>query len=259
MNHTLQIPSKATTIDEVLEQLDEIINQSVSRGDYLCLFAFVYRETTAQIKNAILAGRFENPKRMERLDIIFAGFYIDAYYNFYNNNDLSDSWQYAFRLAKNKLAAIQHILIGMNTHINLDLSVAAAHVSQGIEIISLKNDFMTINQILSELIDRMQDALSKISFPMKIIDFIGLRNDERIIDFSIKIARDFAWLNAMELALLEKSNQNSRINEIDLKVVEISKRITNPPGSVLRMALKIISFFETKNSAKILEKLQSHT
>jgi hypothetical protein len=256
MDQTLPNPAKATSIDQVLEQLDEIIDRSVSEGDYLCLFAYVYRETTAEIKKSILAGRFENPDRMEKMDIIFASFYINAYYNYYNNKNLSDSWKYAFELSDYKLAAMQHILVGMNTHINLDLAIAAACVSKGTQIITLKNDFMTINQILAELIDRIQDSLSKISFPMKFIDFLGRRNDEKMINFSIKIARDFAWLNALELALVDEAQQKTRIREIDQRVVEISKLITNPPGRALKFLMKFISVLETKNAGKILNKLR---
>jgi hypothetical protein len=63
-----------------------------------------------------------------------------------------------------KLAFVQHILLGMNAHINLDLAVAASIVSPGNAIIKLKSDFMIVNQILAELTNKIQKRLGRVSF-----------------------------------------------------------------------------------------------
>src|SRR3712207_8653052 len=47
---------------------------------------------------------------------------------------------------------VQHLILGMNAHINLDLGVAAATVAPTPEELqSLKPDFMTINALLGRL------------------------------------------------------------------------------------------------------------
>jgi len=256
MNEPLPSRSMPKTIDEVLHRLDEIIQESIQEKTYLCLFAYVYRETTAEVKKAIECGRFEDPERMEKMDVIFANLYIYAYENYKNKLEVSKCWDHTFNAQRKRLAVMQHVMLGMNAHINHDLSVAAAQVANGEQIISLKNDFMIINDILSELIDRIQDSLGRISVPMKIIDIVGRRYDEKIINFSIRKARDFAWLNAMELALLKNEFLETRKKQIDLRVMEFSRMIMRPPGRPLRMMLKVISFFETKNPDKIIKKLQ---
>jgi len=248
------IPSKS--IDEVLIQLDDIIDQSIRENSYLCTFAYVYRRTTFEIKHAIENGRFENAGRMVRLDVIFANLFIDAYYNYQQSKKTTKSWEFTFRSSGEKLAIVQHILLGMNTHINFDLSVAAAAVSDGSEIIYLKNDFMVINQILADLTDKMQQSLNNVSFAMKLLDIFMFRNDEKIINFSIRKARDFAWLNAMELALLNKESRESRTIEIDKRVVQLSEMIKKPPGKVLRFILKVISILENNDKRKIIEKMR---
>ncbi len=246
----------AKTIDEVLLQLDEIIQQSVEENNFLCTFAYVYRRTTAEVKKAIESGRFDDPVLMEKLDVTFANLYIEAYHKFRNAVNPSKSWQFAFESGENNLAIIQHILLGMNAHINLDLSVAAASITRGEEIIQLKNDFMTINQILAELTQTIQRGLGKASIMMKLLDLFGFRSDEKIINFSIKKARDFAWINALELALLHESARNVRIEEIDKRVVELSKLIKNPPGKFLSVVLKVISWFEVSDKKKLIDKMQ---
>lgn len=246
---------QAKTIDAVLGQLDQIISDTTAANNYLFLFAHVYRETTQKVKEAIDAGRFENGKRMEKMDVFFANLYIQAYHDFQANKSIPKSWAFAFNVQSEKLSLIQHVLLGMNAHINLDLAVAAANTVQGKEIIYLKKDFMTINEILAELTNAMQKNLGKVSFMLKILDIFGFRSDEKIINFSIKKARDFAWINALELALVDGKLKHSRINEIDKRVLELSKMIKAPPGKFLSSILKIISMFESKNLLKIKHKL----
>ena len=89
---------------------------------------------------------------------------------------------------------------------------------------------------------------------MKILDIMGFRSDEKIINFSIKKARDFAWLNAMELALLHDSALERRKNEIDLRVIEIAKLIKNPPGRVINFVLRCIRSAEPRNPQILMQR-----
>ena len=246
----------AKSIDEVLERLDNIIDKTVDLNNFLCAFAFVYRRTTYEVKIAIEAGRFEDAKRMEKMDVVFANLYLKAFYHFQCSKSLSKSWKFAFQLKEDRITLVQHILLGMNAHINLDLSIAASEVSIGRNIMDLKKDFMVINDILAELTNSMQKNLSRVSFLMRLLDFFGFRTDEKIINFSIKKAREFAWLNAMELSLIEGSEQITRISEIDTDVLELSKKIKTPPGKFLNFVLRFISFFEVRNPKKIIDKMR---
>lgn len=255
-NKSIRGYTEATTIDEVLNQLDHIIEQTIDQESYLCAFAYVYRRTTHEVKKAIETGRFEDPERMEQLDVVFANLYIKAFFSYHYSFKTCESWTYAFKAEKEKLAIIQHILLGMNAHINLDLAVAAATITDGTQIIALKNDFMVINQILAELTNTMQKGLGKASFMMKLLDFFGFRSDEKIINFSIRKARDFAWINAMELALLPAKERKMRMLEIDKRVVQISKIIKDPPGKLLPVLLKIISLFESSQIDKVIDKMR---
>ena len=251
------LKSKAKTIDEVIENLDLIIKQSINHNNYLGIFAYVYQRTTIEIKDGITTGRFQNPQRMEKFDVTFANLYIEAYQNFKNGIAVSNSWAYAFDSKDDSLALIQHILLGMNAHINLDLAVAAVKVTTGKEILNLKSDFMIVNQILAQLTNTIQQGLGKASFIMKLLDLFGFRKDEKIINFSIKKARDFAWINALELAFLDKDDRKHRIEEIDIRVLELSKMIKHPPGRFLSVVLKLISRFEKKDIGKLIEKIRN--
>lgn len=250
-------PALPVNIDQVLDRLDDIIERSVKANNFVCVFAFVYWETTLEIKNAIDAGEFEDPQRMERMDVIFANLFIKAFDDHQAGNTTPKAWQFAFTAANEKLSLVQHSLLGMNAHINLDLSISAAEAAKEGNILDLKNDFMSVNSILADLVNPMQRGLGKVSLMMKLLDVFGFRQDEKIIDFSIKKARDFSWLNAVELSLMNDKTKKKRIDEIDLRVLELSKIIKQPPGRLVRGILKFISLFEPANPAKIISKMRN--
>ena len=120
----MAIPAK--TIDEVLSELDLIIDSTLVENNHLGIFAYVYRRTTAQIKQAIIERQFEDNERMERLDVAFANLYLTAYQRYTANLSCSESWKMAFDAKNDNISILQHIILGMNAHINLDLGIATA-------------------------------------------------------------------------------------------------------------------------------------
>jgi len=112
------------TIEEVLVKLDEIIAWSIENKSPIGYFASTYRITTAQVLKYVQQKKFEDNQRMTALDVAFAERYLDAWENYKNNRKCTNSWYIAFEAAKNKkLLILQHIFLGMNAHINLDLGL----------------------------------------------------------------------------------------------------------------------------------------
>ena len=96
---------------------------------------------------------------------------------------------------------MQHLLVGMNAHINLDLGIAAATVAPTpAELQALWPDFKTINQVLSRLVKVVEDELGEISPRLQRIEDFAPALEDRLFDFGIDVARDFAWALAQELA-----------------------------------------------------------
>ncbi len=85
---------------------------------------------TLEVKEGIQASFSDDGPRMERLDVEFADRYLDAFYAYRDGRPLTKSWQVTFEAAENKnLLILQHLLLGMNAHINLDLGIATAKIS----------------------------------------------------------------------------------------------------------------------------------
>lgn len=245
-----------TTIDEVLQQLDTIIEETVNENNYLGIFAFVYRRTTAQVKVAVENKRFEDNPGMESFDVTFARFYIDAYNDYKKGLPISNSWKIAFDAGKERLTIIQHLLLGMNAHINLDLGQTAAKMVPGKQIQGIKDDFMEINEVLKSLTDEMQKRLGKVSPLMFLLDWLGKRSDELIANFSMVKAREQAWRLAEDIALLETDQEKiERIKEADQNVAAFGSLIIDPPGKLLNVVMNFIGSFEEKNVKTIVDKL----
>lgn len=244
-----------TSIDEVLAALDVVIARSMETGSRLGYFAAMYRKVTAKVKEGVGTGFFDNPERMERLDSIFANRYLDALHRFESGEKPTRSWALTFDAAREtRPVIVQHLLMGVNAHINLDLGIAAAAVSPGTALPSLRRDFDRVNEILALQINATEDTLSEVSPLIGVLDWIGGRNEEELIRFSIEIARTDAWRFATELAPLAVDDWGGPIGARDTRVAHLARVVLNP-GLVLEAGLLLIRSVESNDVRRVISAL----
>ncbi|WP_299261149.1 DUF5995 family protein [uncultured Aquimarina sp.] len=244
------------TINEVIASLDDIILKSETNNDPLGYFAALYRRVTLKVKEGIENNFFDDGPRMEKLDVIFASRYLDAYFEYQENKPVTDSWKIAFDVSKDYWPIVlQHLLIGMNAHINLDLGIAAAEVSKGKNIEDLKGDFDKINEILSYLVTEVENDLANIWPTLKKILKFTRNVDNFLVDFSMELARDGAWKFAKEVAAIPNDQLKFLIEQRDQKVAQKALIITNP-GFIAGVILGVVRIGERGSiSVKIQELL----
>jgi hypothetical protein len=244
------------TIDDVIEVLESIIEESTANQSTLGYFAVLYQKVTIRVKEDIAAGVFDDGPRMEKLDVIFAKRYIDAYFAWKNNKPISKSWETAFTQSENsQLLVIQHLLLGMNAHINLDLGIAAAETAAGKSMATLEDDFKRINEILASLVDEVQEGLSSIwPFLRKILRLLN-KVDNYIVAWSMKIARNGAWKFALKMANVLSGQKASEINVRDQKIATKTKIITQP-GIWVQSLFWIIRMSERGSVTEKIAKLK---
>jgi hypothetical protein len=246
----------ATTIDEVLVILDSIIEESKIHNNPLGYFAALYYKVTYQVKLGIERKEFDDNRRMEELDVIFANRYINAYYAFQVQKEVTKSWEFAFKLAQTKqITVLQHLLVGMNAHINLDLGIAAARVCQGQEIASLQHDFNKINQILSSLVEEVENDIASIWPLLKKILKWTAKVDDLMVDFSMKLARDGAWRFALRLHGTAVDEVDQVIQQRDTKVVKKAS-IVNSSNFIIRIIFRTIYRGEKGTVAEKISRMQ---
>jgi Family of unknown function (DUF5995) len=146
------------TIEAVLETLDTIIARALEEGSRVSYFAAV-REVTAKMAEGIATGFFDDGERMQRLDVTFADRYLSALSRYQPGGMATKSWELALpATAASRSIILQHLLVGINAHINLDLGIAAAETAPGQALSGLRRDFDRINEIIASLMRKSSPA-----------------------------------------------------------------------------------------------------
>ena len=218
------------TIDDALARMDSNLDRAIETGDARGYFTAVYRGVTARVRDGIAAGEFEDNERMERLDVRFARYWLDAYAAWDRSEPTSQSWARAFTAAKRGGTVMQHLVLGINAHINLDLAVAAAAVAPGAELEALKADFDKINDVLGELVNEMQAQMDEVVPVAGLLDVLAAGIDEALVGFSLVVARDKAWEFAARLA--SAGSPEAMVHERDALVARYAESIAQPPAVV---------------------------
>lgn len=245
----------AETIEEVIGHLHNIIERARLNRSRKGFFAVLYRHVTVRVREGIDAGRFEDPHRMERLAVNFANRYLEAETAYYRDEPTSQCWSAAFEACSWWMPLVlQHLLLGMNAHINLDLGIAAAQTCPGKTLQDLKPDFDEINVILGEMLDEVQARVGRISPWLEILDAVGGRSDEVVSNFCLRAARDDAWDFAQTLTRQEGDHLEAVIQRVDRATAMRARRILYP-GLLVTPAMLVIRLRESSDVVYVLETL----
>jgi len=194
-------PPAMTTIDDVLVQLNFIIDTARRRGSADGYFAALYRRVTETVKIRIAQGAFADGPRMARFDVAFASRYVGAWHQHERGETPTSAWAVALSCGTSFWPVVmQHLLLGMNAHINLDLGIVAAEISPGASIQDLKRDFDAINQLLADLVGDVTNRMGTIWPGVRLLVKAGGGLDEELVNFSLSRAREAAWDVATTLA-----------------------------------------------------------
>lgn len=246
---------RAANISEVLDCLDEITADS-SLSPTNRLFPALYRRVTFAIQQGIIAGKFDDGPRMDVLDTRFANRYLVALSRWRQGQAPSASWQVAFDAgAEGGGVLLQHVLLGMNAHINLDLGVAAASLANNGDISSLRRDFDRVNGILVRMIDDVEAIFDDVSPVLAGIDHISGHLDETIAGFSIRKARAAAWQVASHLAPLSLAERRLAISTLDSTVAALGRRVWEP-GALVGAALWVVHRTESHDIESVIARLR---
>lgn len=243
------------TIDDVIRALDGIIDWAWTEKSRLGYFAALYRRVTRAVREGIERGQFQNGPLVEQLDVNFAGRYLQAFAQMRSGGQPTRSWQLAFRAASRWYPiVVQHLLAGINAHINLDLGIAAAVTAPGEQLPGLQPDFNQINAVLAGLVSAVEKEISEVSPLIGLLEKMSLQTDTTIINFSLDKAREFAWSNAVQMAYKSGDELQSAIQKLDGEVELFGRPLVSPP-LLIKIQLFPIRIFESSNVRRVLDVL----
>ena len=215
--------------DEVLERLTGIVDRRAAEQDRLGYFTAMYLAVTETVRERAAAGRFEDAARMEQFVASFALRYLRAHDAWRAGEVCPRSWRAAFDATRKRRPVIlQHLLLGINAHINLDLGVTASEFAEDGSVQAVRADFDAINDVLAELVDGTQQAVGTVSPWLDLADRIGGRGDESIIHFSLVVARRQAWSTTTRLAAMPESKRAAEIAAVDRATGGVAYVVEHP-------------------------------
>jgi len=231
--------------------MDALIEAAELHSDPLGFFAAMYRGVTLRVREGIHKGRFEDGPRMDRFDAHFARRYLDALAAWRSGGALTRSWRLAFESADtHDLTIIQHLFLGVNAHINLDLAIATAEFNAP----EMRADFNAINEIIGSLLEDVQRMISDFSPGFHLIDRSLLSIDEAVANFSLRRARRDAWYHAQVLTDLEAHDHERAVVYLDRRTSFLARLIRRPDG-ITGHVFRLAKALESDDTAAIVSTL----
>jgi hypothetical protein len=210
------------TIDEVAVELRDI---ALGASDATGYFPALYSQVTRRIIASLNDGTFRDPAEMQDFACSFASFFVGA---LERTIPRPRCWQAAWDVASNgELLIVQHLLLGINAHVNHDLPLAvAAAADQRGGLDSIRADFDAINDVLAATYGDVQRELGTVSRWTNAAASLG---GGRLFNFSLEIARQQAWDAAGRIYPLDAAGRQSYEVELDRLVSVLAYLITMPP------------------------------
>jgi hypothetical protein len=225
-----------STLDAVVSALDSVIEWSIATSSRLGYFAALYKRITVAVAAAVRSGAFQDGPRMERFDAAFAGRYFDALNGYFHPNDFprpTRAWQKTFDAADRvDLIMLQHMLAGVNAHIDLDLGIVAQNIAPAMKLPKLHDDFNTINAVLASQVNGVVADINQLSPDLAELYQILADNEIFLINQSVAAMRDSAWRFAIVLAVVPGFAHPLTIWARDRKVAAQADLIYHPPGVI---------------------------
>ena len=184
---------------------------------------------------AIHRARFADPEFMTRLDVVFAGLFLDTWERYAAGpSGVPKCWRALFD-GRNRadVAPLQFAVAGMNAHINHDLAQALVQtcLEVGGELDATRRaDFLAINRILADTQPAVRAELMR--GPFALVDQLLGDQDDRVAVWGIEQAREFAWSTAKTLWELRDTPLEGPFSAgLDRMVALSSRLLLFGPGS----------------------------
>jgi hypothetical protein len=245
------------TYDAIEAAMTAIVERCRADEDRAGYFAAMYLAVTRTVRARAQQGHFADTSRMEHFVSRFARRYLDAEAACRAGQPTTKSWAFAFDTSRRRSPVIlQHLLLGMNAHINLDLGVVAAGVAEGGALDAVQADFDAVNDVLGELIGGCEKAVGDVSPWIALCDRIGGRTEQALIKFSLVVARRQAWASAVRLAPLQGEALVRATAELDEATAGVGWVVMHP-GRWARILLAIVRLRERAKPSAVIDRLRA--
>jgi len=223
---------------------------ALAAGDASGYFPALYSRVTERIGASIKAGKFDDGPLLDRFATQFASHYLLAAHD---HAQAPKCWQACWNVAGDqRLLIVQHLLLGINAHVNYDLARAVVEIAdERGDLLSIRHDFDTVNDVLA---DTYVDVIKDLERVSRWVNSAARLGGGRAFNFSLTLARTRAWQAASAMYPLSADGRRSYSEELD-RLVSVLAYLITKPAPLLRPLVSLARRLEEHDSAKVITAL----
>jgi len=220
--------------EPLIQKMIHLADEWETQEDQRTIFLRCYSMMTNNMMTAVSQGRFQDNEWVNHLLHHFADYYFNALACFECGEEVPLVWQVVHSKSKSSLHVLQHLLLGINAHINYDLVLSIYDMLykewdelSNLEKASRYQDHQLVNKIIGETIDKVQDeVIEKYDPRMDWVDrFLG-RLDEIMLSALITRWRTEVWEKVQALLICpEEKTRQAIVKDLERAVLDRAKWI----------------------------------
>ncbi len=228
------IPPPFRTTADVHAGLSALEQHFLAERDRRGVFLTAYRTITEAIEAQRLAGGFADNDWVARYLVAFGTLYRDALVADLAGDvaRVPKAWRLAFDAARARRGwVIQHLILGVNAHINHDLAHALIVAGLDPHRPTRYADHTAVNAVLERATPALKAQVSALWAPiLERLDEAAGALDDDVTAFSIPKAREHAWAMAVALdATRGTPGERAVRTALDEQAAVIARLVLAPP------------------------------
>jgi hypothetical protein len=232
------------SIDGVVVAMQERLDALDPRREHRREFLGTYLRTTIAVGEAVRDGVFEDGAWVEAWDVAFANLYLDALDADLDGRPVPRPWRLAFG-ARPDLRPLQHVLLGINAHINYDLPQALLAVISDEDFADpavverRRRDHERIDGVLSGRVAAEDEELAAVS-ARSLLDRLLTPLNQLASKRFLREARQKVWHNTGELQQARLAGPDVyavRLGELEVLSAAKIADLLRPGQVLLRLAV----------------------
>ena len=229
MNSRVDVPPRFSTVTDVRRGLRALEATLLAREDPRAAFAIAYAETTEIVETWIEQRRFLQTEMVSSYVVAFANAYRDAFARFEvgHFDAVPAAWRQSFEARDRTTSMLQHLLLGINAHINHDLPHAVLGGGLDVRCPRCYRDHLCVDEALRAAIPPIRGRLAaRLGWPMRGLNVVAGPAIDRVVSAAFVRARRHAWTLAAALDAAPNEVARSRIAAfIERRAAQAGRRI----------------------------------
>ncbi len=233
----------------IADTAKELRAAAFAAGDASGYFPALYSRVTRRIGASIEDGAFQDGPGLDRFATRFASHYVAVHDRVRGPQCWQASWNAA---ADPRLLIVQHLLLGINAHVNYDLPRAVVEVAdERGDLLSIRHDFDAVNDVLAATYVDVVKDLDRVS---RWVNSAARLGGGHAFNFSLAMARARAWQAATAMYPLPAEGRRTYAAQLDRLVSVLAFQITRPTP-VLRSLFSLARRLEEHDATKVVTAL----